>query len=52
MKTLLTRKELYDLLWNTPLNKIATDYNLTIQQIKDSCMLTIYRCLKLVIGQN
>lgn len=37
MKTLLTRKELYDLLWNTPLNKIATDYNLTIQQIKDSC---------------
>ncbi|QQU02115.1 hypothetical protein [Myroides odoratus] len=37
MKTLLTRKELYDLLWNTPLNKIADDYNLTIQQIKDSC---------------
>lgn len=37
MKTLLTRKELYDLLWTTPLNKIANDYNLTIQQIKDSC---------------
>lgn len=37
MKTLITRLELYDLIWSTPLNKISVEYNLSIQQIKHSC---------------
>ncbi|AJH14548.1 hypothetical protein [Myroides profundi] len=39
MKKLLTRKNLYELVWSTPLNKIAQNYNISTKQLKDSCSI-------------
>ncbi|MDO5858623.1 hypothetical protein Q2490_15160 [Myroides odoratimimus] len=39
MKKVITRKDLYELVWSTPLNKIAQNYNISTQQLKDTCSI-------------
>lgn len=34
---LIFRKDLYDLVWSVPLNKLSKDFNLTVSQLKEIC---------------
>lgn len=34
---LISRKDLYDLVWSVPLNKLSKDFNLTASQLKEIC---------------
>ncbi|GMN11502.1 hypothetical protein MTsPCn9_26200 [Croceitalea sp. MTPC9] len=38
LKKIYTRQELFDLVWNEPLSKLATKFNIETQYLKDICL--------------